>query len=237
MRKRMLRSVDNTSEIKKYNFVSVEKYSDVSDSEIIHKILKGSTQLFEVLMRRYNQRLFRIQRSYISDEEAIKDTLQITYMKAFENLDSFRGDAKFSTWITRIAINEALKYLNGKKRDAELQLVEGDTPMNEHTINRDNTPEDKTIQHDFRQLLEQVVATLPPKYRSVYLMREVEHMDTKETADCLDLTESNVKVRLHRAKKMLQEEIERTVSDTEIFNFLGTQCDRLVFNVMRKINQ
>ncbi|WP_185958458.1 RNA polymerase sigma factor [Fodinibius sediminis] len=233
----MLRSVDNTSEIKKYNFVSVEKYSDVSDSEIIHKILKGSTQLFEVLMRRYNQRLFRIQRSYISDEEAIKDTLQITYMKAFENLDSFRGDAKFSTWITRIAINEALKYLNGKKRDAELQLVEGDTPMNEHTINRDNTPEDKTIQHDFRQLLEQVVATLPPKYRSVYLMREVEHMDTKETADCLDLTESNVKVRLHRAKKMLQEEIERTVSDTEIFNFLGTQCDRLVFNVMRKINQ
>lgn len=233
----MLRSVDNTSEIKKYNFVSVEKYSDVSDSEIIHKILKGSTQLFEVLMRRYNQRLFRIQRSYISDEEAIKDTLQITYMKAFENLDSFRGDAKFSTWITRIAINEALKYLNGKKRDAELQLVEGDTPMNEHTINRDNTPEDKTIQHDFRQLLEQVVATLPPKYRSVYLMREVEHMDTKETADCLDLTESNVKVRLHRAKKMLQEEIERTVSDTDIFNFLGTQCDRLVFNVMRKINQ
>lgn len=91
----MLRSVDNTSEIKKYNFVSVEKYSDVSDSEIIHKILKGSTQLFEVLMRRYNQRLFRIQRSYISDEEAIKDTLQITYMKAFENLDSFRGDANF----------------------------------------------------------------------------------------------------------------------------------------------
>jgi RNA polymerase sigma-70 factor (ECF subfamily) len=233
----MLRSVDNTSEIKKYNFVSVEKYSDVSDSEIIHKILKGSTQLFEVLMRRYNQRLFRIQRSYISDEEAIKDTLQITYMKAFENLDSFRGDAKFSTWITRIAINEALKYLNGKKRDAELQLVEGDTPMNEHTINRDNTPEDKTIQHDFRQLLEQVVATLPPKYRSVYLMREVEHMDTRETADCLDLTESNVKVRLHRAKKMLQEEIERTVSDTEIFNFLGTECDRLVFNVMKKINQ
>ncbi|SHG49029.1 RNA polymerase sigma-70 factor, ECF subfamily [Fodinibius roseus] len=233
----MLRSVDKTSKIKKYNFVSVEKYSGVSDSEIIHKILKGSTQLFEVLMRRYNQRLFRIQRSYISDEEAVKDTLQITYMKAFENLCSFRGDAKFSTWITRIAINEALKYLNGKKRNAELQLVEGDTPMNEHTINRNNTPEDKTIQHDFRQLLEQVVATLPPKYRSVYLMREVEHMDTKETADCLDLTESNVKVRLHRAKKMLQEEIERTVTDTEIFNFLGTECDRLVFNIMRKINQ
>jgi RNA polymerase sigma-70 factor (ECF subfamily) len=232
-----LKPVESGPGFKNYRFIKAEKYNHLSDADIIDKILSGSTSLFEVIMRRYNQRLFRIQRSYISDEEAIKDTLQITYMKAFENLGSFRGDAKFSTWITRIAINEALKYLNGKKRDAKLQLVDGDTPINEHTINKDNTPEDKTIQHDFRQLLEQVVATLPAKYRSVYLMREIEHMDTKETADCLDLTPSNVKVRLHRAKKMLQEEIERTVSDTDIFNFLGTRCDRLVFNIMRKLNK
>lgn len=231
-----LKPVEGNPGFKRYTFIRAEKYNHLSDADIIDKILSGSTSLFEVIMRRYNQRLFRIQRSYISDEEAIKDTLQITYMKAFENLDSFRGDAKFSTWITRIAINEALKYLNVKKRDAKLQLVDDDIPRNEHTINKDNTPEDKAIQHDFRQLLEQVVDTLPPKYRSVYLMREIEHMDTKETAECLDITPSNVKVRLHRAKKMLQEEIERTVSDTDIFNFLGTRCDRLVFNIMREIN-
>lgn len=233
----MLKKVNNREDQEAHEFVTSEKYSHLSDSEIIEKILAGSTPLFEVLMRRYNQRLFRIQRSYISDEEAIKDTLQLTYVKAFENLDSFRGRSQFSTWIIRIAINEALKYLNSRKRYSNLHLVDGSRPMNEHTINRDDTPEDHAIQKDFKLLLEKVVDKLPPKYRSVYLMREVEHMDTKETAECLDLTQSNVKVRLHRAKQMLQEEIERKVSDTEIFNFLGERCDRLVFSVMQLINE
>lgn len=232
-----LKTIESGSGFKEHTFVKAEKYSHFSDAEIIDKILSGSTPLFEVLMRRYNQRLFRIQRSYISDEEAIKDTLQLTYIKAFENLDSFRGDAQFSTWIIRIAINEALKYINRQKRYSNLHLVDENRPMNEHTINTDNTPEDYAIQNDFKNLLEKIVDTLPTKYRSVYIMREVEQMDTRETAECLDLTQSNVKVRLHRAKQMVQDELEKNVSDTEIFNFLGERCDRLVFNVMRKINQ
>jgi RNA polymerase sigma-70 factor (ECF subfamily) len=103
----MPETTKNNKEFKDYPFISAGEYSHLSDMEIIQKILSGTTALFEVLMRRYNQRLFRVQRSYISDEEAIKDTLQLTYLKTYENLDSFRGDAKFSTWITRIAINEA----------------------------------------------------------------------------------------------------------------------------------
>ena len=232
-----LKKIESGYGFKKHTFVKVEKYSHLSDAEIIDKILSGSTPLFEVIMRRYNQRLFRVQRSYISDEEAIKDTLQLAYIRAYENLGSFRGESQFSTWIIRIAINEALKYLNSRKRYSNLHLVDGNKPMNEHTINNSNTPEDHAIQNDFKLLLEKVIDKLPPKYRAVYLMREVEQMDTKETAECLDLTQSNVKVRLHRAKQMLQEEIERKVSDTEIFNFLGKQCDQLVYNVMRKINQ
>lgn len=231
-----LKTIKNETGFKEHSFIPAEKYRHLSDSEIINKILSGSVNLFEVIMRRYNQRLFRVQRSYISDEEAIKDTLQLTYIKAFENLDSFRGDARFSTWITRIAINEALKYLNRRKRYSKLQLVDEHTPMNEHTINSNRTPEDHTIQNDFRVLLEEVIDKLPPKYRSVYLMREVEDMDTQETAECLELSQSNVKVRLHRAKKMLQGEIERRVADTEIFNFLGEDCDRLVFDVMEEIS-
>lgn len=231
-----LKTIKDDSGFKEHSFVPAGNYRYLSDSEIINKILSGSVNLFEVIMRRYNQRLFRIQRSYISDEEAIKDTLQLTYIKAFENLDSFRGDARFSTWITRIAINEALKYLNRRKRYSKLQLVDEHMPMNEHTINSNRTPEDNTIQNDFRHLLEEVIDKLPPKYRSVYLMREVEDMDTQETAECLELSQSNVKVRLHRAKKMLQDELERTVADTEVFNFLGERCDRLVFNVMSKIS-
>ncbi|MDR8389951.1 RNA polymerase sigma factor [Aliifodinibius sp. S!AR15-10] len=233
----MLKKIEDDSGFSDHTFVSAAKYSHLTDSEIVKKIIGGRSQLFEVLMRRYNQRLFRVQRSYISDEEAIKDTLQITYMKVYENLNSFRGEAQFSTWITRIAINEALKYLNKQKRYSNLQLVNSDMAINEYMVNEKNTPENDTIQKDFKNLLEKVISNLPPKYRSVYLMREIEQMDTKETAECLELTQSNVKVRLHRAKQMLQEEIERKVSDTEIFNFLGERCDRLVFSVMQLINE
>lgn len=230
-----LKTTENGSGFKGHTFIEVGKYSHLSDSEVIDKILSGSTSLFEVLMRRYNQRLFRIQRSYITDEDAIKDTLQLTYIKAYENLDSFRGDAQFSTWIIRIAINEALQYLNRQKRYSNLHSVDDTKPMNNYISNSNETPEDYAIQKDFKVLLEKIVGKLPPKYRSVYIMREVEQMDTRETADCLDLTRSNVKVRLHRAKQMVKDKLENSVADTEIFNFMGERCDRLVFNVMRLI--
>lgn len=231
----MSQTTKNGRKFKDHKFTLAKKYSDLSDTEIIQKILSGATPLFEVLMRRYNQRLFRIQRSYISDEEAIKDTLQLTYLKAYENLDSFRGDAKFSTWITRIAINEALKYLNSQKRYVNLPMEDENKPMNEHTVDTNGTPEDYAIQHDFKRLLEKVIGDLSPKYRLVYIMREIEDMNTKETAECLELSRANVKVRLHRAKQMLREELEKEVADVEIFDFLGERCDRLVFNVMEKI--
>ena len=107
--------------------------------------------------------------------------------------------------------------------------------MNEHTVDTNGTPEDYAIQHDFKRLLEKVVGGLLPKYRSVYVMREIEDMNTKETAECLDLSCANVKVRLHRAKQMIRKEREKEVVDVDFFDFLGERCDRLVFNVMQQI--
>jgi RNA polymerase sigma-70 factor (ECF subfamily) len=231
----MAQATKTGRELKSYTFVSAEKYNHLSDTEVIERVLSGETSLFEVLMRRYNQRLFRIQRSYINDEEAIEDTLQLTYLKTYENLDSFRGDAKFSTWITRIAINEALRYLNRQKRYVNLSMADEKRPLNGHNANTSTTPEDHAIQHDFKLLLEKVVGELPPKYRSVYLMREIEDLNTKETAECLEITQSNVKVRLHRAKQMLQKEIKKEVGEAEIFDFMGKRCDRLVLNIMQQI--
>ncbi len=231
----MPQTTKNSSEFKDYKFVSAEAYSHLSDKEIIQRVLSSETPLFEVLMRRYNQRLFRVQRSYIDDEEAIKDTLQLTFLKAYENLHSFRGEAKFSTWITRIAINEALKYLDRQKRYVNLSMADEKRPVNGQHMDTDNTPEDHAIQHDYKQLLEKAVGGLPPKYRSVYLMREIEGLSTKETAECLEISLSNVKIRLHRAKQMLQEEVKREVGEAEIFDFMGERCDRLVYNVMRQI--
>ncbi|MDX1640585.1 MAG: RNA polymerase sigma factor [Balneolaceae bacterium] len=231
----MLRSVKQSPSLQRHDFVSPVKYREQSDQVIIEKILNGNTSLFEILMRRYNQRLYRIQRSYISDEEAIKDTLQQTYLKAFKNLDSFRGEAQFSTWITRIAINEALKYLNRVKRYSDIHDVSGVIPQKSHLDDNTKNPEEDMIERDLQHMLEEVVDQLSPKYRSVYIMREVEGMNTEETADCLDISKANAKVRLHRAKKKIREKLEERVANTDIFNFLGAECDRMVFRVMKKI--
>jgi RNA polymerase sigma-70 factor (ECF subfamily) len=231
----MLKSLKINEDIKKYQFVNADAYANVPDADIIKRVLSGQKQLFEVLMRRYNQRLYRVQRSYLSDEESIKDTLQTTYIKVFENLSSFRGDALFSTWITRIAINEALKYLNKKNRISKLHLIEEKRLMNEDKKQLFDTPEEEAIQNDYKKLLENLVEELPPKYRCVYIMREIENMDTKETSECLNITESNVKVRLHRAKQMISELLNHNLSDIEIFDFLGPRCDVIVYSVMKEI--
>jgi RNA polymerase sigma-70 factor (ECF subfamily) len=132
--------------------------------------------------------------------------------------------------------HEALQYLNREKRYTNLPIADDNRSMNEHTMGTNKTPEDHAIQHDFKRLLEKVVGGLPFKYRSVYIMRETEDMSTKETADCLEISRSNVKVRLHRAKQMIREEVEQEVGEVEIFDFLGKRCDQLVFNVMQQID-
>lgn len=220
-----------------HKFIHAEKYAHYSDEEIIKKIQQGYTPLFEIIVRRYNQRLFRIQRSYISDEHAIKDTLQLTYIKTFENLESFRGEALFSTWITRIAIHEALKYLKREKRYSRLHVVSEGKPERDYQMTNEDekNPENQTIQKELKHLLETTVNRLAPKYRAVYMMREIEEMSTRETAECLNISPANVKTRLHRAKQMIREDLERSVADTDIFNFRGSRCDLMVYRVMYTI--
>ena len=231
----MLKSLKKPARVTGNSFVPVDKYKEFSDEEIIRKIEGGSVPLFEVIMRRYNQRLFRIQRSYISDEHAIKDTLQLTWLKVFENLGTFKGEALFSTWITRIAINEALKYIKREKRYSAMHIASEARTNSKGTVHDVSTPESKIIYSDLKNLLEETVQRLLPKYRSVYMMREVEQMSTRETADCLQISQSNVKARLHRAKQMIREDLERRVADTEIFNFLGNECNETVQRVRHTI--
>lgn len=201
-----------------YGLKNAERYEHLSDRNLIQKILNGNSYLFKLLVQRHNERLFRIQRSYISDEEAIKDTLQQTYMKAFENLDSWRGNAQFSTWITRIAINEALKYVKKQKRYSDLHdfnlTPDKDTQI---TAKTERTPEDYTIQQDLERLLEQAVDELSSTYRKVYIKREIEQMSTTRTAENLGISPGNVKVRLHRARKQLRQTLEQHVADPAIF--------------------
>lgn len=218
---------------KQNGFVDHSRYDVLPDEEIVTRVLEGHIDLFEVILRRYNQKLYRIVRSYISEDDEIKDVLQNAYIRGYEHLHQFRAEAKFSTWLVRITINEALKHLNRQKRISSVEI--GLNGNGHHPLVAKDDPEQQTIRSDMKRLLEHAIQELPPKYRNVFVMREIELMSTRETAACLDITRANVKVRLYRAKNQLRKELEKRVLDTEIFLFKGARCDFLVQVVMDRV--
>ena len=202
----------------------------LSDEEIVNKILCGETALFEVLMRKYNERLYRISLSIVNDGDAAEDIMQTAYINAYRQLVNFEGRSSFGTWLTRILINESLLY---KKREQRTQqLVMETTFTDEH----DETPLSGLLNKELKDILEKAVARLPEKYRIVFVMREVQGMSTDETMEALDLGESNVKMRLIRAKEMLRESLQSLWNPRDIYKFNLVRCDRIVDNVMGQIN-
>lgn len=215
---------------------SVQRRSALADEEVISRVTHGEKGLYEILMRRYNQTLFRAVRSYLHDDVDVEDAMQETYIKAYTKLDQFKGEAAFSTWLVRIGINEALQQL----RKSRTMHVHSDPDVRLEQLNQlpdtgQMNPEQRTIQGDNRRVLEQAVDKLPEGYRAVYMLREVEGMNVAEVAHCLSLSEVNVKVRLHRAKSMLKEAIWGQHAEVSAFEFGNTHCDRLVAAVMAKI--
>lgn len=208
-----------------------------SDEFIISKIKEGEIQLFELIVRRYNQQLFRIVRGYLTSRQDAEDAMQSAYLKAFENLTQFRGEAKFSTWLTRIAINEALKTLKNQKNTVDFSVT--DHQDNDQTDNREefSSPEATVIEKDMNKHLEKAIDKLPPKYRSVLIMRKIEQLSTNETAEVLEISRSNVKVRLHRAKKMLQEELSEMLDEIDLLSFKGEDCNDMTQRVMTLIKE
>ncbi len=204
--------------------------TELNETLIIQHVLNGEINLFEVLMRRYNQLLYRSIRSYVDAEKDVEDIMQDTYIKAFEKLYQFKHDARFSTWLVRIGINEALqrkrkiKYqaISLHQEDKVLQ-IEDRTIMN---------PEHKTMHIEYSNFMEKAIDELPEKYKIVYMLKEVEGLGISEISTCLDLTKSNVKVRLHRARTMLKDSLLSLTGFKNIFEFGDTKCDRIVANVM-----
>lgn len=212
---------------------------NIPDTELIEKILAGEKKFFEIIMRRYNPRLFRIGRSVIKNDDEVEDILQDTYMKVYENLERFEHRSSFSTWLIRILLNTAF----ARKSKIDKTEYEGFDLDGNHETNFTNkpeqtemkTPEKNFINNELKTYLESAVDNLPQIYRTVFMMREIEKMDVQETSQCLNISESNVKVRLNRAKEMLRENLSQIYSSAEIFQFMGERCDRIVEKVMGKI--
>lgn len=204
--------------------------TDLSDEEVVARVLAGDRPLFELLMRRHNQRLYRAARAILRDESEVESVLQEAYVLAFTHLDQFRGHARFVTWLTRIAVHEALARCKDRRRFADLnEMDELQSP--------DTGPEERAFQGELRQLLEASIDRIPDAFRAVFVLRDVEGMSTADTAACLSIPEETVKTRLHRARQHLRRQLDPVLGTTvkESFAFGFERCDRLVAAVMQRI--
>jgi RNA polymerase sigma factor (sigma-70 family) len=199
---------------------------------IIDKVLHGEKQEFAEITRLCNQSLYRIAYAILKNEPDAEDVLQSTYLKAYVHLASFRRESSFKTWITRILVNECNMMLRGKKKTTtSLDSLE---VLKQPSLNLNAM--DLLYHQQLRHWLEQAVLSLPEKYRMVYILREVNELSTEESAVALDLTAENVKVRLHRAKSLLRENLLHHVRAQELFQFGNQRCLRMTDRVMQRIS-
>jgi RNA polymerase sigma-70 factor (ECF subfamily) len=207
--------------------------SALTDEEVVGRVRAGDTPLFEVLMRRYNQRLYRAVRAILQNDADAEDAVQQAYLNAYRHLEQFEGRARFSTWLTRIAVYEALSR---RRRARDKPLGSTDDEQIERAVSATPDPERQTYAGELGALLESALATLPHGYRSVFMLREVDGLNTAETAQQLRVSEGTVKTRLHRARDLLQRKLH-DVTPAEAFRFDGSRCDRLVAAVMSQLTE
>jgi RNA polymerase sigma-70 factor (ECF subfamily) len=211
----------------------------VSDEQLVQRVREGETALYELLMRRYNKRLYRVARSVLRNPGEAEDVVQEAFVRAYTHLDQFLGTAKFSTWLTKIAFYESLARLRQRNRLSNDSASEGSEKPGiiEGLTSSMPGPEEQVIEKQAVEILEDAVDGLPDNLRSVFMMREIEEMSTAETAECLGLTEAAAKIRLHRARKLLRRQLYERVGaiSGQSFRFLGVRCDRIVNAVMGRI--
>jgi RNA polymerase sigma-70 factor (ECF subfamily) len=197
---------------------------------VIDEVKKGNKEAFRHIIRQCNQSLYRVALVMLKNDPDAEDAVQSTYLKAYLYLPSFRGESSFTTWITRILINECKMVLRRKRVILPLETEEVRKKQSLEENDMDNV--DKKQIH---QWLESAVMDLPDKYRMVYVVREVNELSTEKTAEVLGLTAENVKVRLHRAKSLIRENLLKKVSARELFPFGEQRCVNLAERVMLTI--
>lgn len=206
--------------------------SRLSDEQVVERVRGGEPALFEILMRRYNQRLYRAARAITNNDSEAEDVVQESFVRAYTHLDQFAGRGRFSTWLTRIAVHEALAC---RRRGGQLVEIEEVIPMLSSPL---RGPEQEVSDRELAEALEAAIGTLPEVYRSVFMLRDVEGLSTAETAACLEITEPTAKTRLHRARSLLRNRLFASARAAlpGTFQFAGARCDALVAAVLARVS-
>jgi RNA polymerase sigma-70 factor (ECF subfamily) len=220
-----------------------EQLVTVDDDELVRRIAGRDHLAFEILMRRYNGRLFRVARAILKDDAEVEEALQEAYLDAYRHMDQFRGGARLTTWLTRIVMNQALTRLRRHKRDRIVVPI-GDARSDEPeqaeadvADERSESPPSATLRAEIRRALERRIDGLPTAFRTVFVMREVEDMTVEETAECLSIPAATVRTRLFRARALLRDALARDMdmATVDVFSFAGERCDRIVAGVLARM--
>jgi len=213
------------------------------DEDLVRLALAGSEDAVRLLVRRHNQRLFRVARAVVRDDAEAEDIVQETYVRAFTGLDAFRGGARFSTWLTRIALNEALGRLRRRRPTAEIGEVEAAGGLRAEGVimfpvsSMPPGGDSELARKEIREFLEQAVDELPEPFRIVFILRDVEEMSVEETAQQLSLKPETVKTRLYRARRLMRASVEKRLSPgfSTLFPFDGARCADMADRVVERL--
>jgi len=209
----------------------------LSDEEVVTRVLAGDAALFEVIMRRHNQRLYRTVRAILGGDDEAEDAMQDAYIQAYRHLGQFEGRSSLATWLTRIAVNQCLSRLR-KQRHIYPIDTELEKKMIENIDDARPGPEKQMLNREVRRVLELAIEQMPARYRSVLILRDVEGLSTAEAAEALGMSVEAVKVNLHRARTYLRKALKQKGGETlsDLFAFEDPRCNRIVANVMAIIN-
>jgi len=216
-------------------FASGNAMEGLPDETAIELIGRGHARAYEIIMRRYNQRLFRTARSILKDDDAAQDAVQEAYISAYFKLDSYASSGSFGAWLTRITVNEALMI----KRKPDNRVADKPGNVDSETLNAPRAnPVDMQANKELAGLIETAIDALPDNFRSVFVLRAIQQLSVSETADCLNIQKETVKTRYHRARNLLQENLNQHIQEVGLhaFEFAGQRCDHIVHSVFKRLD-
>jgi RNA polymerase sigma-70 factor, ECF subfamily len=221
--------------------VALRENARSDESDLVRRALSRDGAAFRTIMERHNRRLYRIARAVLRDDSEAEDTVQESYVRAFANLGTFRGDSSLSTWLGRIALNEALGRLRRRRPGVPIDTMEV-LRTDAQIIQFPNAmtaedPERTMAQREILRLVERATEALPEIFRTVFVTRVIEGMSVQETAELLEIEPETVKTRLHRARHLLRDQLESEIGPVllDAFPFAGRRCARVTDAVLRRL--